>query len=96
MSFSIDNLDKVLQHKEIKLKPNHKPNKFFDRIRYFSVGTKFYKIKWYCNICYLYHNGLQIPFIRVEQSSTWPNNAKTNLQFYATDTVIACILPIEY
>ena len=96
MSFDIKDLDKVLQHKNIKLESNPKPDEFFDRVRYFSIDVRFYKIVWYCNICYLYHNELQIPFNYVEQCGTWPNNAKTNLQFYTADNTAVCILPIEY
>ena len=46
------------------------------------MNGKVYRIEWWKNISYLHRDGLVVVFERVNQSPTWPNRAKLNLQFY--------------
>lgn len=89
----LEELEAVLVHPNIILVQNDS-TEGFNRDRKFIVGGVLYTIEWWCNICYLHSGNLQIPFHSVERSGTWPNRAKTNLQFYYHKEV-CCILPIE-
>ena len=98
-----EEVEKVLENcKHIVYKPYTGTD--FCRDFYFTVFGIEYRIEWYCNIMYLYiNNTVQIPFYYFEESGTWPNRFKTNLQFYDNKKEsgflvkgnVVCILPIE-
>jgi len=96
IDFSIEDLKKVLDHKNISMVENKEPDEFFDREMRFVIDGECYKTVWWVNVSYLEIGVLLIPFRYVKQESTWPNNAKLNLQFYNDRNEIVCILPIEY
>ena len=91
-SIPLNKLERLLHLSGVDVSPK-KGNDF--RNHYFSVLGRDYRIEWWTNICYLYTNGMQIPSYNVELSGTWPNHAKTNLQFYYDTKEVCCILPIE-
>ena len=94
---SIEHIDKTLIHKNIEfIKPPKREDCHFERCRHFDIFGKRYTIEWWNNICYLKHQELTIIFCFVEQSNTWPNNAKLNLQFKDNNGNTVCILPIDY
>jgi len=95
LTFSIEELDKVLEHSNIKVCKKNRKGELFSRIRVFNINNELYKITWYPNTCYLYYNHLTIPFQYAKQSDTWPNNAKQNLQFYDGGGEVCCVLKIE-
>lgn len=94
-TFSIEDLDKALEHSSIKVHKKNENGELFSRIRVFDINNELYKITWYSNICYLRYNHLTIPFQYAKQSNTWPNNSKQNLQFYDGGDAVCCILKIE-
>jgi len=92
----IEDLDKVLIHKNIKnVEKFPYGEELFKRVRKFKIFGLEYKIKWWNNQCYLTHFGVTVLFDTVEQSGTWPNNMKLNLQFCTNDDICA-IVGIEY
>lgn len=93
--FSIETLDKILTHPNINVKPSIPRDAHFDRFRYFTLDGTEYVIEWWVNICYLNIGGVIIPFNSVQQSGTWPNRAKLNLQFYDKQSNICCVIPLE-
>lgn len=97
MSFSIEDLDKALTHKNIIVSTYGGKDTLiiFKRYREIIINGVMYTIHWYMNECYLRTKTLTIPFRSVKQASTWPNGAKMNLQFYDKNSVICCILKIE-
>jgi len=92
MSISLNKLERLLNLSCVEVSPQ-KGNDF--RNIYFTALGRDYRIEWWINICYLYTNGLQIPFSNIELAGTWPNHAKNNLQFYYDTKEVCCILPIE-
>jgi len=92
----IEHLDCVLKHKNIERIECQKGigDEYFERKRKFVIAGETYQITWYRNTSYLEHRNLTIPFDSVKQSGTWPNNKKTNLQFYNSKLETCCILPI--
>jgi hypothetical protein len=52
------------------------------RLFSFKINGKDYLIEWWCNVCYLKFDDIQVPFDDIEFSGTWPNEFKTNLQLY--------------
>ena len=62
---------------------------------YFTVNSEEYMIEWWCNICYLHVGDLLVIFDKVMVSSSWPNSAKYNLQFYYNGEICA-VIPIQY
>lgn len=91
-----EQLVKVLSHQNITIVKSFddKPSNI-DRIILFEIENKQYKIVWFCNVMTLYIDKFFMRFHEVEQSGTWPNNAKRNLQFdYGGETV--GVIPIEY
>jgi hypothetical protein len=96
MNFSIEDLDRVLKHKNILLMPHGDNSSIeFRRRRDLIINGTMYIISWYINQCYLTRDRLTVPFSFVKQSNTWPNRAKTNLQFYNKKGDICCILMLE-
>ena len=93
--FSIESLDRVLDHPNIRVDKMPVGDELFDRIRILTIDLHKYEIKWYKNICYLKHGSLIVPFRSVRQQNTWPNNAKMNLQFYGRNNWVCCVLKIE-
>ncbi len=94
-SINIDRLDAVLKHKNI-CGPwrDAVGDERFERVRLFRIGEQEFKIRWFVNISYLTCGGLMVPFHTVEQSGTWPNNKKLNLQFSYRGEVCA-VLALE-
>lgn len=96
MNFSIEDLDRVLKHKNILSRPyGDGSSTEFRRHRELIINQTMYGISWYINQCYLIRDKLTVPFSFVKQSNTWPNRAKTNLQFYNKKGDICCILMLE-
>lgn len=96
-NFSIEDLDKVLTHKNITVSKYGDKDKLviFRRHREVIINGVMYTISWYINDCYLKTKDLEIPFRKVRQTGTWPNGAKMNLQFYDKNEDVCCILRIE-
>lgn len=95
LEFSIEALDKALDYPTIKVESSSLPKGNFDRIRLFTALGESYRIEWWMNTCYLIHGNLQIPFVSVRQSNTWPNNSKMNLQFYDRGIEVCCVVKID-
>lgn len=96
MPFTIEDLDAVLEHKNIlELERSALGNEMLDRVREFEINGMPYDITWYKNICYLVCGGLKVPFYKVRQSGTWPNNKKLNLQFEYIDGATCAIIELE-
>ena len=92
----LDDLDKVLSHPSVNAYLGDDSTQTGIRHKSFAIDGRTFKIEWWTNICYLYADGLTVPFDWVRVSNTWPNRAKLNLQFYRNgDTTPICILPIE-
>jgi hypothetical protein len=95
-SFSLYDLDKVLEHKNIKVEKPKSEESSERRTRRFTINDKSYKIDWYHNGCILEHNEVIIPFSKVAKKNTWPTDSKMNLQFYiGCDYELCCIISIE-
>jgi hypothetical protein len=95
---TIENLDKVLEHKNItNISYGKYGDEFIERIREFDVEGMHIKIIWFCNESNveLYDGKIIIPFVDVEQSNTWPNRGKMNLQFYDSGGEVCLIIKIE-
>ena len=67
----------------------------FDRVRKFEIDGMPYDIIWYKNISYLVCGGLKVPFHKVYQSGTWPNDKKLNLQFEYCGGETCAIIELE-
>ncbi|MGX8177468.1 hypothetical protein ACWS7L_08230 [Exiguobacterium artemiae] len=71
----------------------------FSRECEFHVRGARYEVRWYSNTCYLKIGEAEICFDQLEVAGTWPNNFKTNLQFYQKrydeEPSIVAIIPIE-
>ncbi len=86
---STPNLSKILQPEELQGE--------FDREIIFESQGLEYLIEWWTNQSYLYICGVgPILFKRVELSSTWPNHAKNNLQFYQDSKTPCCIIEVDW
>lgn len=92
--FSLCDLDKALEHKNIKVEKQPIGDEL-NRVRRFALNGKSYKIIWYINTCYLEHNDILVKFKKVIQKNTWPNRSKMNLQFYNDNNDVCCIISIE-
>lgn len=92
-----DDIIKLLSsHDNIMLiMPEEKESSDYDRNIEFIVREKEYRIEWWVNQCYLYVGELQIPFVSVLVSGTWPNGFSKNLQFYDGMAGVVAILPVE-
>ena len=91
---STPNLSKILQPEE--LQGEFEPSEFNREIIFESQGLE-YLIEWWTNQSYLYICGVgPILFKRVELSSTWPNHAKNNLQFYQDSKTPCCIIEVDW
>lgn len=91
--------ERLLQVLNFAVEKGFISNLAFDEVRKFefkvSLTTCYYKIEWWCNICYLTTAcGAYIPFHNVEISGTWPNHHKTNLQFEYNGNKCV-IVPVE-
>lgn len=71
----------------------------FSRECEFHVRGVRYEIRWFINTCYLKIAEAEICFDQLAVSGTWPNNFKTNLQFYrdryGDEPSVVAIIPIE-
>lgn len=96
MSFTIEDLGRVLTHKNIEIIPSDaEGGELFNRNRRFIVNGTQYKICWYSNVSYLYCGDIIVPFHAARQSGSWPSRKKLNLQFYDARGDVCCILGIE-
>jgi hypothetical protein len=98
MPITLEELDAVLVHKNIKnFVPTQLGDEMINRIREFDIDDMHVKIIWYCNTSYveLYNGRIIIPFDTVEQSNTWPNRGKMNLQFDDSEHETCLIIKIE-
>lgn len=94
--FSLYDLDKALEHKNIKVEKPRSEKASEKRIRRFTINNNSYKIDWYFNGCILKHDEVIIPFTKVVKRNTWPTDSKMNLQFYiGRDYELCCIISIE-
>lgn len=94
-NISLEDLEKVLIHRNIIPSPVIEQAGELNRNRSFVIDQVFYTIEWWVNVCYLYSNGLKVVFYDVEQSGTWPNTYKTNLQFKDEHGSTMAIIGIE-
>lgn len=97
MSFTLEDLDKALDHKNILVSAygDIGVTVFVKRHREVIINSIRYTINWYKDQCYLNTGDLIIPFSFVKQNDTWPNYAKMNLRFYDEAGNTCCILKIE-
>jgi hypothetical protein len=96
IDFTIEQLDEVLVHDNIKNIPlmTARPEEFL-RDRAFEIDGERYTIEWWTNICYLTVGEVLIPFRYVVKHGTWPNGKKLNLQFYNDQRQVCCVIPLE-
>lgn len=71
----------------------------FSRECEFHVRGARYEVRWFTNTCYLKIGEAEICFDQIKVTGTWPNNFKTNLQFYQDryndEPSVVAIIPIE-
>lgn len=91
----LEELEKVLTHRNIILLPVQEEPGELNRERSFVIENSVYTIEWWRNVCYLHTNGLKMVFDNVVQSGTWPNSYKTNLQFQDVCGGTMAIIGIE-
>lgn len=92
----IEQLDRVLNHKNIKnLRKESFDHECLERVLRFIIDDQEYAIIWWYNVSYLNHNNITVPFVKVVQSGSWPNNKKLNLQFKDEHGDTCCIIGLE-
>lgn len=90
---TLEELDKVLAHPNIKLQAKAEAPGEFNRNRAFTLNGNEYVIEWWVNISYLYiGRDVTIPFDFVKQQGTWPIRSKLNLQFYDIEKRVCCVI----
>lgn len=69
----------------------------FKRRFEFSINDIPYTIEWFYNVSNLYlPGGCQLLFDTFKISSSWPNDAKLNLQFYNDRGETVFLIPLDY
>jgi hypothetical protein len=105
---SLEDIDRILDFRTIRQLEPVKKADYFERNRLFSIegDPKVYCINWWKNQCYLFIDeyvenlstakaSVIVAFSHIRRQGTWPNSAKTNLQFYGSDEEVVAVVVIE-
>lgn len=92
----IEELEQVLVHPNITIAPVVEEEAKLNRDRTFTLNGRHYRVEWWCNVMYLFSDDLMVVFDKIEQSGSWPNHAKLNLQFRKDGATVAVIELEQY
>ena len=93
MTIKLEDLDRVLTHKDIFVEKLSLGKESIKRVRKFTIRGKVYRVIWYPDVCYLKFEDVVISFYKAIQKAPKLWNDKPDIQFYDKDNRICCVLP---